>query len=46
MWRAQAEFDARAGPVCPEQLAAPVLHSVIHHPELQVGSCGAEQHVP
>ena len=28
MRQAQAEFDARAGPLCPSQLTAPVLHKV------------------
>lgn len=32
MVEAQAEFDARAVPLCPEQLAAPLLHRVLAHP--------------
>ena len=28
MRQAQAEFDERAGPLCPSQLTAPVLHKV------------------
>jgi mevalonate kinase len=44
MREAQAEFDAAAGAVCPQQLAAPVLHQVLQHPPLQVrharGMCG------
>jgi mevalonate kinase len=36
MREAQEEFDAAAGAVCPQQLAAPVLHQVLQHPPLQV----------
>jgi hypothetical protein len=36
MLEAQQEFDQRAGPMCPEQLTAPVLHSVLTHPAIQV----------
>lgn len=32
MVEAQAEFDARAVPLCPEQLMAPLLHRVLAHP--------------
>ncbi len=32
MVEAQAEFDARAVPLCPEQLTAPLLHRVLAHP--------------
>eukprot|EP00983_Pelagomonas_calceolata_P101278 1158678-Pelagomonas_calceolata.AAC.4 len=28
MCEAQREFDSRAGPMCPDQLTAPVLHKV------------------
>ena len=38
MREAQREFDARAAPLCPAHLAAPVLHRVLAHPPL-------EQHV-
>lgn len=34
MAEAQAEFDARAAPLCPEQLNAPLLHRVLAHPPL------------
>lgn len=42
MLEAQREFDARAGPMCPEQLTAPVLHRVLAHPPLQVGVPGCQ----
>lgn len=35
MQEAQKEFDAHLQPACPSQLTAPVLHSVLHSPELQ-----------
>ncbi|KAF5837866.1 ribosomal protein S5 domain 2-type protein [Dunaliella salina] len=35
MCEAQREFDARAGPLCPDQLTAPVLHKVLTYPALQ-----------
>lgn len=35
MREAQREFDERAGPMCPSQLTAPVLHKVLAHPDLQ-----------
>lgn len=35
MAEAQAEFDRRAGPVCPSQLTAPVLHRLLSHAPLQ-----------
>ncbi len=35
MVEAQAEFDARAGAICPSQLTAPVLHKVLTYPALQ-----------
>ena len=35
---AQREFDAKATPLCPAHLTAPVLHRVLAHPPL-------EQHV-
>lgn len=35
MCEAQAAFDARATPLCPSQLAAPVLHAVLAHPPIQ-----------
>jgi hypothetical protein len=43
MLEAQREFDARAGPLCPEQLAAPVLHKVLSHPAVQVGWAALRQ---
>jgi galactokinase len=36
MLEAQREFDARAGPLCPSQLTAPVLHNVLSYPAVQV----------
>ena len=38
MREAQHEFDAKATPLCPAHLTAPVLHRVLAHPPL-------EQHV-
>ncbi|GAX77268.1 hypothetical protein CEUSTIGMA_g4714.t1 [Chlamydomonas eustigma] len=35
MKKAQTEFDCRAGPICPSQLTAPVLHKVLAYPALQ-----------
>lgn len=35
MCEAQREFDARAAPLCPAQLASPVLHRVLAHPPIQ-----------
>ena len=35
MREAQAAFDARAAPLCPSQLTAPVLHTVLAHPPIQ-----------
>jgi len=35
MREAQSEFDARAGPMCPEQLTAPVLHKVLTYAPIQ-----------
>ncbi len=35
MCEAQREFDARAGPMCPSQLTAPVLHKVLALEALQ-----------
>jgi hypothetical protein len=35
MTEAQAHFTARAAPLCPSQLASPVLHSVLSHPPIQ-----------
>ena len=35
MVEAQREFDARAGPLCPSQLASPVLHKVLAYPPIQ-----------
>lgn len=35
MREAQAAFDARAAPLCPSQLASPVLHRVLAHPPIQ-----------
>ncbi|PRW33024.1 GHMP kinase [Chlorella sorokiniana] len=35
MREAQAAFDARAAPLCPAQLASPVLHRVLAHPPIQ-----------
>lgn len=35
MREAQAAFDARAAPLCPSQLTAPVLHAVLSHPPIQ-----------
>lgn len=35
MREAQAEFDARAGPLCPSQLTAPVLHRALCWPAVQ-----------
>ena len=35
MREAQREFDARAAPLCPSQLASPVLHRVLAHPPIQ-----------
>jgi hypothetical protein len=49
MVEAQAEFDARATPLCPEQLAAPLLHRVLAHPPvapLTFGRKGVGSQVP
>lgn len=35
MCEAQREFDARAAPLCPSELASPVLHRVLSHPPIQ-----------
>ena len=35
MREAQATFDARAAPLCPAQLASPVLHRELAHPPIQ-----------
>eukprot|EP00798_Chlamydomonas_sp_ICE-L_P010078 gene10078-7975_t len=35
MVRAQVEFDGRAGPVCPSQLTAPILHKLLNFPPIQ-----------
>ncbi|KAG2443146.1 hypothetical protein HYH02_009557 [Chlamydomonas schloesseri] len=35
MTEAQKLFDELAGPLCPEQLTAPVLHKVLSYPDLQ-----------
>jgi len=35
MREAQSEFDGRAGPMCPSQLTAPVLHKVLQYPAVQ-----------
>ena len=35
MQEAQRLFDERAGPLCPSQLASPVLHKVLAHPPIQ-----------
>lgn len=35
MREAQSEFDSRAGPLCPSQLSAPVLHKVLELPAIQ-----------
>ncbi|PNW82722.1 hypothetical protein CHLRE_06g291400v5 [Chlamydomonas reinhardtii] len=35
MCEAQSLFDELAGPLCPEQLTAPVLHKVLSYPDLQ-----------
>lgn len=32
MAEAQRNFDQYAGPICPEELTAPVLHQVLNHP--------------
>jgi UTP-glucose-1-phosphate uridylyltransferase/mevalonate kinase len=42
MIESQKEFDTYASPVCPEELTAPVLHSVINHPSLQKYIYGAK----
>jgi len=49
MGEAQAEFDARATPLCPEQLTAPLLHRVLAHPpvaSLTFGCKGVGSQVP
>ena len=35
MTQAQDVFDQAGRPVCPSQLTAPLLHSVLQHPALQ-----------
>jgi UTP-glucose-1-phosphate uridylyltransferase/mevalonate kinase len=35
MQEAQASFDRYAGPICPEELTAPVLHKVLSHEPLK-----------
>lgn len=35
MCEAQRLFDARAAPLCPSQLASPVLHRVLAHAPIQ-----------
>ena len=35
MKEAQAEFDAKAAPICPSQLNAPILHKVLAWPSIQ-----------
>ncbi|GLC39509.1 hypothetical protein PLESTB_001809800 [Pleodorina starrii] len=35
MVEAQAHFDQLAGPLCPDQLTAPVLHKVLSYPAIQ-----------
>ena len=35
MTEAQALFDEKVAPLCPEQLAAPALHAVLSDPEIQ-----------
>jgi hypothetical protein len=46
MLEAQREFDARAGPLCPEQLAAPELHQVLALPAVQVGRPASRRLAP
>ena len=42
MTRAQADFDALAAPMCPQELAAPKLHAVLTHPGIQRHVHGAK----
>ena len=42
MAEAQAAFDAAGSAVCPEQLTAPVLHSVLAHPGLRECTWGGK----
>ena len=42
MLEAQAEFDARAAPLCPGQLRSPVLHSVLQLEALRPHVWGAK----
>jgi UTP-glucose-1-phosphate uridylyltransferase/mevalonate kinase len=35
MSEAQLEFDRNLGPLCPEELASPVLHELLSHPGIQ-----------
>ena len=42
MGEAQAAFDAAGAAVCPEQLTAPVLHSVLAHPGLRECTWGGK----
>jgi galactokinase len=42
MREAQRAFDEGAGPVCPEQLTAPVLHRVLVHAPVQQLIWGAK----
>ena len=42
MAQAQADFDAFAAPLCPQELTAPRLHAVLTHPALQPHIHGAK----
>lgn len=42
MTEAQALFDAKIAPACPEELTSPVLHSVLNDPKIQPYIWGAK----